>query len=105
MYGFGFTLTQSNRIRFTEAPVNTIAPRIPASSTTGRTIKCDVGLWEYGTSQPRFVWYRNGDIIEGERSIELFIDRSWSGSSIFCDVIICNVYGCNGSESNNCTVS
>lgn len=104
MYGFGFTLTQSNRIRFTEAPVNTIAPRIPATSNTGRTIKCEIGSWDYGTSQPSFAWYKDDEVIEGERGQELFIDRSWSGVVIYCEVGLCNVYGCGSATSNNCTV-
>lgn len=104
MYGLGFTLYQTNRIRFTEPPVNTVAPRIPATSDTGRTIKCEVGSWNYGTSQPSFAWYKDDLQIEGETRQELVIDERWSGSVIYCEVGICNVYGCGRGTSNTCTV-
>lgn len=104
MYGFGFTLTQSNRIRFTEAPVNTIAPSIPRTSGTGRTIKCEIGSWKYGTSQPYFLWYKDDMPMDSETRQELVIHSSWSGSVIYCQVAICNVYGCGRGISNSCTI-
>jgi hypothetical protein len=105
MYGFGFTLTQSNRIRFTEAPKNIIKPSIPELSYRGETIICRPGVWSYVTSQPSFEWFKDGELIPGETREDLFINEDWSRSSIYCSVTYYNVYGRSRVSSNICHIS
>ena len=104
MFGIGFTSSQTNKVRATGVPVNTSPPRIPSTATVNRTITCNIGTWNYGTSQPRFAWYKDDELIEGENKQNLFIESGWSGSVIYCDVRVCNVYGCGSGTSNNCTI-
>jgi hypothetical protein len=104
MFGFGFTSSQTNKVRFTGVPVNTTPPSIPRTGVINTTITCDIGTWNYGTSQPRFVWYKDEEVIEEQTEQDLFIESGWSGSVIYCDVRVCNVYGCGNGTSNNCTI-
>jgi len=105
MYLFGISLYQTNKITFTEVPVNTVPPSLPRTGAINNTITCDIGTWNYGTSQPIFVWYVNDKIVlEGENEQNLFINSRWSGSVIYCEIAVCNVYGCGRGTSNTCTV-
>jgi hypothetical protein len=105
MFGIGFTSSQTNKVRATGAPVNTVPPSIPGTAVVDTTITCNIGTWNYGTSQPLFVWYVNDEIVlEGENEQNLFIDSRWSGSVIYCEIAVCNVYGCGRGTSNTCTV-
>jgi hypothetical protein len=104
MFGIGFTSSQTNKVRATGVPVNTSPPRIPGTGAINTTITCDIGTWNYGTSQPIFTWYRDNEMIEGQTEQELFIDSRWSRSVIYCEVGVCNVYGCGKRTSNNCTI-
>jgi len=104
MFGFGFTSSQTNKVRATGVPVNTVLPSIPGGGSINTTITCYIGTWNYGTSQPKFTWYKDDEALEGENTKDLFIKSGWSGSVIYCDVSVCNVYGCGRGTSNNCTV-
>lgn len=104
MYLFGISLYQTNKITFTEAPVNTVPPSLPRTGAIRTTITCNIGTWNYGTSQPIFTWYNDNRVIEGEDTKDLFIQSEWSGSVIYCDVRVCNVYGCGRAQSNDCTI-
>jgi hypothetical protein len=104
MFGFGFTSSQTNKARFTGVPVNTTPPSIPRTGVINTTITCDIGIWNYGTSQPIFIWYKDEEVIEEQTEQDLFIESGWSGSVIYCDVRVCNVYGCGSGTSNNCTI-
>jgi hypothetical protein len=104
MFGFGFTSSQTNKVRSTGVPVNTTPPKIPRTGSINTTITCDIGTWNYGTSQPRFVWYKDEERIEEQTEQDLFIELEWSGSVIYCEVAVCNVYGCGRASSSNCTI-
>ena len=105
MFGIGFTSSQTNKVRATGVPVNTVPPSIPGTAVVDTTITCNIGTWNYGTSQPIFVWYVNDEIVlEGENEQNLFIESRWSGSVIYCEIGVCNVYGCGRGTSNTCTV-
>lgn len=104
MFGFGFTSSQTNKVRATGIPQNTVPPSLPETAVINTTITCDIGTWNYGTSQPIFTWYMNDEMIEGENDKDLFIRDARSGSVIFCEVGVCNVYGCGRGTSNTCTV-
>ena len=104
MFGFGFTSSQTNKVRATGIPQNTVPPSLPRTGAINTTITCDIGTWNYGTSQPVFTWYNNNRVIEGENTKDLFIQSIWSRSVIYCDVMVCNVYGCMRAESNDCAI-
>ena len=105
MFGIGFTSSQTNKVRATGVPVNTVPPSLPRTGAINTTITCNIGTWNYGTSQPLFVWYVNDEIVlKGENEQNLFIKSIWSESVIFCLVVVCNVYGCGRGESNTCTI-
>ena len=83
MFGIGFTSSQTNKVRATGIPVNTVPPSIPNTATVNRTITCNIGTWNYGTSQPIFIWYKDDEVLEGENEQNLFIESVWSGSIIY----------------------
>jgi len=104
MYGFGTTLYQTNRIRFTRPPGNIEQPTIIGSAMVGNEVSCNPGLWENNTSQFQYQWMIDGEHIIEQTGNTYTISITDLGKPLSCEVTASNVYGITIVESRSVTV-
>jgi hypothetical protein len=93
MYGFGISLYQTNKITFTEAPVNISDPYIDGEVVSRSTVRCYPGDWNYVTSEFSYQWLLDGNIASGGNEQTYIIDIRDIGKTLSCQVSASNVYG------------
>jgi hypothetical protein len=93
MYLFGISLYQTNKITFTEAPVNIVLPFIEGNVATRSTVICNTGEWNYVTSNFSYQWLLDGRIASGGNEQSYTIDAKDIGKTLSCKVTASNVYG------------
>jgi hypothetical protein len=104
MYGFGTTLYQTNRIRFTRPPGNIEQPTIIGDPIVGEKVGCNPGLWENNTSQFQYQWMIDGEHIIEQTGNTYTISINDLGKPLSCEVTASNVYGITIVESRSVTV-
>lgn len=104
MYGFCISLYQTNKITFTERPVNFREPIIEGDPIPGLKVICNPGEWYYVTSNFSYQWLIDGEPIDRATDQSYNIDARDAGRVLSCSVSASNVYGLTKSESPGVTV-
>jgi hypothetical protein len=87
------------------AMVNTAAPAVAGSGTTGETLTCGEGAWRYPvTAGLSRQWLRNGQPIDGATGPSYTIGAADAGTTITCRVTAANQSGPASSESAGVSV-
>jgi len=83
-------------------PVNTVAPVVSGSATTGSTLTTTDGTWE-GAPAPTFSyqWQRDGSNISGATSSTYVLVNADAGSTVRCVVTATNPLGSVSANSNS----
>jgi hypothetical protein len=86
------------------APVNTTAPSIVGTATTGSTLTCTTGTWT-GVPSPTYSyrWQRNGANITGAIAAAYVLQVADEGQTIRCVVTAANSQGTASANSNTVT--
>ena len=99
MYLFGISLYQTNKITFTEAPVNISDPYIDGDVISRKTVRCYPGEWDYVTSEFSYEWLLDGYRAPGGDQQSYTINVRDIGKVLSCNVSARNVYGTTTAET------
>jgi hypothetical protein len=81
-------------------PVNTLAPVISGTPTTGQTLSTTQGTWTNNPTSYAYQWLRNGSAIGGATASTYLLDSADAGGNISCRVTASNSGGAAGANSN-----
>ncbi len=83
-------------------PLNTVAPAITGTATSGSTLTCSTGTW-LGVQPITFAyqWYRDSVLIAGETNNTYTIISTDIGFSFVCTVTATNSLGSTSADSNS----
>lgn len=85
------------------APVNSVAPAITGTTTTGNTLTCSQGTWTNAPSRTTtyaFQWKRGGVAISGATAATYVLAVADEGTAVTCEVTATNPTGATTQVSN-----
>lgn len=87
-------------------PLNTVAPAITGTATSGSTLTCSTGTW-LGVQPITFAyqWYRDSVLMAGETNNTYTIISSDIGFSFVCTVTATNSLGSTNADSNSILIN
>jgi hypothetical protein len=86
------------------APVNTGAPSITGSATTGSTLTVSTGTWNNNPTGYTYQWKKNGLNISGATGSSYTVNSGDASSTITCDVTATNTYGSATATSGSVSI-
>lgn len=87
------------------APVNSAAPVISGTATTGQTLSATTGTWSNSPTSYAYQWLRAGASISGATAATYVLVTADEGTAITCRVTATNAGGSASATSNTMTIA